>query len=64
MIVWLLCSAFLLLGFALGVYASYPRKKQGMVVDPALTFEQAHDKAAKAIKGFRPEPTRLTDVDK
>ena len=50
MIVWLLCSAFLLLGFALGVYASYPRKKQGMIVDPSLTFEEAHKKTVKEVK--------------
>lgn len=27
MIVWILCSTFLLLGFAIGVYVAYPWKK-------------------------------------
>ena len=28
MIVWLLCGAFLILGFAIGVYVAYPHKKE------------------------------------
>lgn len=51
LVFWLFCGAFLLLGFAIGVFANrkrdYRNLPRGLIVDPTKTFEEAHRDAVK-----------------